>query len=68
MLCLRKRLNQNLPYSQVKVCDENGKQISETKQFGRPASISSNGRLYVIGYHYGGEGVSCVKMYTPVDT
>ena len=50
------------------MCDENGKQISETKQFGRPASISSNGRSYVIGYHYGGEGVSCVKMYTPVDT
>ena len=50
------------------MCDEKGQQTSETKQFGRPASISSNGRSYVIGYHYGGEGVSCVKMYTPVDT
>ena len=51
------------------MCDENGQQVSETSPFGRPASICSNGRSYVIGFHYGGQGsVSCVKMYTPVDT
>merc|ERR1712131_151410 len=54
--------------SKVIVCDEKGNRVSETSKFGRPASICSNGRSYVIGYHYGGEGVSCVKMYTPVDT
>jgi len=63
-----KAAEQKFTIFQVKVCDEKGQQTSETKQFGRPASISSNGRSYVIGYHYGGEGVSCVKMYTPVDT
>ena len=50
------------------MCDENGAVVSDSSSFARPADIASNGRSYLIGFHYAGDGVSCVKMYNPVET